>query len=330
MASTGGTHPAASGHKDHPMKTISGTQAARTAPNAAPTRWERARYRHRHAIEAWIILLPILLYYILFAAIPVVANVAISFTRWNGINGAPVWVGLQNYARYLQPPYPLILLNTAFFAVTILLVQTVVAFFIALLLNERLVARGLYRALWYIPTLTAAAVMAQLVTVFIAPYGGVINNIMQSLGQPPVIFTTSGNWMRAVIIIFSIWRGVGGPVILFLAALQGINPEIQEAAMVDGAGGWQRIRRIILPLMRPMLVFVLVTGVIGAFQIFEAVQLISKGGPFNQTNVMLNQIYNDAFVNNNFGVATAGATIMGIILLAASYTVLRSMREEEA
>jgi ABC-type sugar transport system permease subunit len=209
-------------------------------------------------------------------------------------------------------------------------VQTVVAFFIALLLNERLVARGLYRALWYIPTLTAAAVMAQLVTVFIAPYGGVINNIMQSLGQPPVIFTTSGNWMRAVIIIFSIWRGVGGPVILFLAALQGINPEIQEAAMVDGAGGWQRIRRIILPLMRPMLVFVLVTGVIGAFQIFEAVQLISKGGPFNQTNVMLNQIYNDAFVNNNFGVATAGATIMGIILLAASYTVLRSMREEEA
>jgi ABC-type sugar transport system permease subunit len=294
-----------------------------------PSRWAQFRYRHRHAFEAWIILTPILIYYSVFAIIPIIANVAISFTQWNGINAVPVWVGLDNYVRYLKPPYPLILFNTAFFAVTILLIQTVVAFFIALLLNEKLAGRGVYRALWYIPTLTSAAIMAQLVTVFIAPYGGVINNILQSIGRPPEIFTISGVAMRTVIIVFSIWRGVGAPVVLFLAALQGINPEIQEAAMMDGAGGWARIRSIILPLLRPMLVFVLVTGIIGAFQIFEAVQLISKGGPFNQTNVMLNQIYNDAFVNSNFGVATAGATIMGLILLASSYTVLRSMREEE-
>ena len=311
------------------MKTRSAPSVTSPIKLATPNRWARTRYRHRHAIEAWIILIPILIYYIIFAVIPVIANVAISFTRWNGINAAPVWVGLQNYARYLQPPYPLILLNTAFFAVTILLVQTVLAFFIALLLNEKLFGRGAYRALWYIPTLTSAAIMAQLVTVFIAPYGGVVNNILQSLGRPPVIFTISGSWMRTVIIVFSIWRGVGGPVVLFLAALQSINPEVQEAAMVDGAGGWARIRTITLPLLRPMLVFVLVTGIIGAFQIFEAVQLISKGGPFNQTNVMLTQIYNDAFVNANFGVATAGATIMGLILLVSSYTVLRSMREEE-
>ena len=312
------------------MKSLSSTPAARPAQIAEPGRWARVRYRHRHAIEAWIILTPILIYYIIFAFVPVVANVAISFTRWNGIQGSPTWAGLENYRRYLQDPYPLILLNTAFFAIIILLVQTVLAFFIALLLNEKLVGRGAYRALWYIPTLTSAAIMAQLVTVFIAPYGGVFNNILQTLGRPPVIFTISGSWMRAVIIIFSIWRGVGGPVVLFLAALQGINPEVQEAAMVDGAGGWARIRSIILPLLRPMIVFVLVTGVIGAFQIFEAVQLISKGGPFNQTNVMLNQIYNDAFINANFGVATAGATIMGLILLVLSYIVLRSMREDES
>ncbi|MBA3943069.1 MAG: sugar ABC transporter permease [Herpetosiphonaceae bacterium] len=311
------------------MKTVSAPPVVRPTSLPAPIRWAQMRYRHRHAFEAWIILTPILLYYLIFAIIPVIANVAISFTRWNGISAAPVWIGLSNYARYLKPPYPLIVLNTTFFAVTILLVQTLIAFFIALLLNEKLAGRGAYRALWYIPTLTSAAIMAQLVNVFTAPYGGVINNILQSMGRPLVIFTISGFWMRSVIIVFSIWRGVGGPVVLFLAALQGINPEIQEAAMVDGAGGWARIRSITLPLLRPMMVFVLVTGVIGAFQIFEAVQLISKGGPFNQTNVMLNQIYNDAFVNSNFGVATAGATIMGLILLAASYVVLRSMREEQ-
>ena len=311
------------------MKTRSVPPITPSAQFSTPTRWARTRYRHRHAIEAWTILTPILIYYTIFAVIPVLANIAISFTRWNGINVAPVWAGLENYTRYLKPPYPLIMFNTALFAVVVLLIQTVVAFFIALLLNEKLAGRGAYRALWYIPTLTSAAIMAQLVTVFIAPYGGVINNILQSLDRPPVVFTISGAWMRTVIIVFSIWRGVGGPVVLFLAALQSINPEVQEAAMVDGAAGWARIRSITLPLLRPMMVFVLVTGIIGAFQIFEPVQLISKGGPFNQTNVMLTQIYNDAFVNSNFGVATAGATIMGLILLASSYTVLRSMREEE-
>ncbi|MEO7912972.1 MAG: sugar ABC transporter permease [Roseiflexaceae bacterium] len=312
------------------MKTSSAHSATRPVSQTQLSRWDTLRYRHRHTFEAWLILVPILIYYLIFAIIPVIANVAISFTTWNGIKGAPVWAGLSNYARYLQAPYPLILFNTAFFAITILLVQTVLAFFIALMLNEKLAARGAYRALWYIPTLTSAAIMAQMATVFVAPYGGVLNNIRQSLGQAPIIFTNDTAWMRGTIILFSIWRGLGGPVVLFLAALQGLNPEIQEAAMVDGASGWARLRSITLPLLRPMVIFVLVTSLIGAFQIFEPVQLITKGGPFNTTNVMLNQIYNDAFVNANFGVASAGATLMGVILLAASYTVLRSMREEDA
>jgi ABC-type sugar transport system permease subunit len=272
-----------------------------------------------------LILTPILVYYSIFFLFPVVANLYVSFTRWNGIQGSPQWVGLRNYRQYLTGSYPLIVFNTLLFAVVILVAQTVLAFLIAVLLNQRVVGRGVYRALFYIPTLTAAAVTAQVAFVFISPFDGVLNEILKLLGRPIVIWTISATWMRVFIMVYSIWRGVGGPVVLFLAALQGIHREIYEAAMVDGAKGWDLLRYITVPLLRPMIIFVLVTGMIGGFQIFESVMLMSKGGPANKTNVMLLQIYNDAFVNTNMGLASAGSVIMAILLLWFSLTNMRIM-----
>lgn len=293
-------------------------------------RFMRWRFRHRQAVEGWLILTPILLYYSLFFLFPVLSNLYVSFTRWNGIQGAPQWVGLANYRMYLTQAYPLIVFNTFLFAITILLAQTTLAFFIAVLLNQQVAGRGLYRALWYIPTLTSAAVTAQVAFAFISPFDGVLNNILKALEQPIVIWTTNAFWMRAFVIVYSIWRGVGNPVVLFLAALQGIHREIYEAAMVDGARGGDLLRYITIPLLRPMILFVLVTGMIGGFQIFEAVLLMSKGGPANRTNVMLLQIYNDAFVNTNMGLATAGAVIMAALLLWFSLTNMRLMSRGQA
>jgi ABC-type sugar transport system permease subunit len=291
----------------------------------APGRAPRKGLQRRQTLEAWLILTPILIYYSVFFLFPVVSNFYVSFTRWNGIQGAPQWVGLRNYRQYLTGAYPLIIFNTLLFAVVILVVQTALAFLIAVLLNQQVVGRGVYRAFFYIPTLTAAAVTAQVAFVFISPFDGVLNTILKMLGRPIVIWTISAFWMRTFIIVYSIWRGVGGPVVLFLAALQGIHREIYEAAMVDGATGRDLLRYITVPLLRPMIIFVLVTGMIGSFQIFESVLLISKGGPANKTNVMLLQIYNDAFVNTNMGLASAGSMIMAIILLWFSLTNMRIM-----
>lgn len=265
----------------------------------------------------------------IFAIVPVVANIAVSFTQWSGIKGAPVWVGLDNYLRYLRPPYDLIVLNTAFFAVAILVISTVLAFFVAVLLDQKIRGVGLYRSLWYLPTVTAASVMAQLTVVFIAPFGGVLNNIIVALGGSPVIWTIDPFWMPVIIVVYSVWRTLGKAMVLFLAGLQSIDPHLYDAAAVDGAGRWARIRYVTLPLLKPITLFIVVTGIIDGFQIFEAVQLISKGGPFGQTNVMLLQIYQDAYVNHEFGLASAGASIMTLILLGASLTMFRMMRSEE-
>lgn len=293
-------------------------------------RWTRWRHRHRHALEGWLILAPILLYYSIFFLFPVAADLYVSFTSWSGVYDSPKWVGLANYRIYLNPPYPLILFNTFLFAVIILVVQTILAFLIALLLNEKVFGRGVYRALFYIPTLTSAAITAQVFFAFISPFDGIFNAVLKAMGQPIVVWTISTFWMRFFIVLYSIWRGLGGPVVLFLAALQGIHREIYEAAMVDGARQWDLLRYITLPLLRPMVIFVLVTGMIGSFQIFESVMLISAGGPSNTTNVMLLQIYKDAFANSRLGLAAAGSVIAAIVLLGFSITNMRLMSRGQA
>ncbi len=289
-------------------------------------RFYRWRYRNRHAFEGWIILTPILVYFSVFFFFPVISNFVLSFMRWSGLSGAPVWVGLTNYRRYLtDPTYVQVITNTVLFAVLILVIQTVLALFIALLLNTKVRARGLFRSAWYIPTLTSAAIMAQVTAVFIAPSGGVINSVLLNMNLPPIIFYVQVDWMRAIIIGYSVWRGVGGPMLLYLAALQGIHQELYEAAQVDGATGRQQLRFITLPLLVPMTIFVLITGVIGTAQIFEAVMFLSKGGPGNQTNVLMLQIYQDAFSNQSLGMASAGAVVLGLILLVFSVFNIRIM-----
>jgi ABC-type sugar transport system permease subunit len=292
-------------------------------------RWQRFRYRNHDALLAWTVLIPVLIYYTLFAAVPVILNVIVSFSDWNGISKI-AWVGFENYLQYFKDPlYVQIFLNTALFTIFSLLIGIPLGLIIAVLLNQKVRAMGLYRALWYIPVVTSAAIMAQFVALFISPYGGVMNIILKSIGMNEVIWTINAPAMRVVIIVFSVWKGVGGTMVLYLAALQGIPQELYEAAMVDGADALRRFWHLTIPLVRHMTLFVVVTGVIGGFQIFEPILLISKGGPFNLTNVVINQIYNDAFKNMDFGLATTSSTILALFLLGASVFMLRTMRQGE-
>jgi ABC-type sugar transport system permease subunit len=292
-------------------------------------RWSVYKQRHRDAVLAWSILLPVLIYYFVFAVLPVIANILVSFTHWNGITAAE-WVGFENFRRYFTDPlYQQIFVNTAIFAISTLLLQIPIGLVIAILLNQKIMGMSFYRAMWYVPTVTSAAIMAQLVALFISPYGGVVNTILAAMGFPAIVWTINATALRGVIIAFSIWRGVGGTMVLYLAALQAIPRELYEAAMVDGAGALARFWYLTIPMVRHMTAFVVVTGIIGAFQIFEPILLISKGGPFNLTNSIINQIYNDAFKNADFGLATASSTILAIFLLGASIISLRTMRQGE-
>ncbi len=301
-----------------------------TAPSLSLwTRWRRYVHRHRETTLAWSILGPILLYYFFFSILPVIANLVISFTDWNGFFQFN-FVGLKNYLRFFQDKYyRQVFFNTTFFAVFSMVAGLPLGVIIALLLNQQIKAKGVYRTLWYIPTVTSAAIISQIVIVFMAPFGGVFNLMVKSLGFNPIIWQTNVVALRTIIIGYTIWKGVGSTIVLYLAALQAIPRELYEAAMVDGAGSIQRFWYVTIPMLTNMTTFVFVTGIIGGFQIFEPIQLISRGGPFNSTNVVLNQIYNDAFKNLDFGIATASATILALFLLGASIISMRAMRQGE-
>ena len=313
------------------------SQAARLVSKAKPRgRGRRYSLRRRHAIEAWLILTPVLLYYGLMAVVPVIANVGVSFTRWNGIT-APEWVGLANYVQLFKKPlYWQLYLNTALFTIATMVIGIPLGLLAAILLNQKVRGMGIYRSLWYVPAVTSAAIMSQVMRLFISPYSGAFNMILRALDRPEVIWNINPKAMRAVIIAFSVWRGSGGiwlgipgVMILYLAALQGIPRELYEAAEVDGANAVTRFWYITVPMLRHMTLFVVVTAIIGGFQMLEPVMLITEGGPFNQTNVIVNQIYNDALRNFNFGMATSSATLLAVLLMGASVVALRIMRQGE-
>lgn len=300
------------------------------------TKRGRKSLQSHNTIEAWVILTPVLLYYGIFAIVPIFANIGVSFLQWNGIT-APDWVGTDNYVRlFTSPFYRQIYLNTAFFTIATMVIGIPLGLLAAILVNQKVGGIGVYRSLWYVPAVTSVAIMSQVMRLFISPHHGAFNMILQVLEQSPIIWTIDPEAMRAVIVGFSLWRGSGsiwlgipGVMVLYLAALQSIPRELYEAAMVDGANALARFRHITLPLLRHMTVFVIVTSIIGGFQMLEPVMLITDGGPFNQTNVIVNQILNDALLNMNFGMATSSATMLAILLMGASVVALRAMRQGE-
>lgn len=280
--------------------------------------------KRRGAITAWLVLVPVLVYHFVFGLLPILGNLYISLTKWDGF-GSPQWVGLANYNVFFTEKYRLIWFNTLLFSLSILAVQTTLAFFIALMLNKKVVGQGVFRTLWYVPGLTSGAITASVMIAFLAPTEGVLTLIAKAIGATPIVWIWHGNWMRFWIVVFSIWRGVGGPMVLFLAALQGIHRELYEAAMIDGASGWRLTRHITFPLMRPMVVFVLITGMIGSFQMFDTIKVLTNGSPDNMTNVVMLQIYNDAWGNGKLGLAAAGAVVLTLVLLVFSLTQMRMM-----
>ena len=183
-------------------------------------RWRIYTHRNRETVLAWTILVPILIYYFFFSILPVVANLALSFTDWNGFTPLK-FIGLKNYLRFFMDNYyRQVFFNTTLFAVLSMVITLPLGILVALLLNQQIKAKGIYRTLWYIPTVTSGAIISQIVIVFIAPFGGVLNLIVKALGFDQVIWQASIEALRSIIIGYTVWRGVGTTIVLYLRTIR--------------------------------------------------------------------------------------------------------------
>lgn len=269
-----------------------------------------------------------LLYFVIFTWLPIVVLAFFSLTEWNVVQWPPDFVGLKNYVQiFTDPYYHNVARVTLTLGLSVLILNMGIGLFIALLLNEKIRGRGVFRTIWYLPVVISGAVMAQTFAIFLYPgQSGVFNSLIALVGLKAVIWTQSTFWMPVWVVLFSVWRGVGGVVIFFLAGLQSIDPILYEAARVDGADRWRSFRHITIPQLAPITLFVFVTQCVGALQMWEAPLVLTFGGPENSTRTMVYSLYSDAFGNLTMGLATAQSVVLLIVLMALSAFNLRLFR----
>jgi multiple sugar transport system permease protein len=302
--------------------------AGRAAEAGAADRWRLWRWRHRHALVATVILAPMFIYFLIFTWVPIVVMAIISLTEWNIIQWPPEFVGVENYVQiFTDPYYHRVIGNTVLFGIIVLILNMAVGFSVAMLLNEGIKGRAIYRTIWYLPVVISGAVLAQTLSVFLYPSKtGVLNSLLGLIGVAPVIWTRSDFWMPFWVIMFSFWRGVGAVVIFYLAGLQSIDPALYEAAKVDGASAWQLLRHITVPQIAPVTLFVFITQLVGSLQIWEAPLVLTFGGPDNSTRTLVYSMYSDAFGNLTMGLAAAESILLLVVLMTLSGINLRLLR----
>ncbi len=281
------------------------------------------RVRHRDALLALALLAAPVGFWLLFCGYPVVYGVVLGFFDYKGINGIPRWIGFGNFVTFFgSAEWVSALGRTVGLGMLCFLCTTLVGMLVALLLNGIKKGQGIFRAIWYIPSVTSAAATSQIFNILLS-YDGVVNNILESFGKEAVYWQYSTEWMIFWIVIYSVWTGIGGSTLLWLAALQSIDPSVIEASKLDGCNRVQSFFKISVPQMMPMIAFMFINGFIGAMNIYESVLFISGGGPLGTTEVLAYKIMRSAFWDNDFGMAGCASFVVMVITLAFSALVYR-------
>jgi len=267
---------------------------------------------------------PWLIGFAIFTAYPICASLYYSFTRYDTLS-APHWVGVQNYVRLMTEDelFWKSLRNTLFMVAFGLPASLAAGLALALLLNMRLRGMALYRTVFYIPSIVPTVASAVLWMWLLNPQIGLINRLLAKAGIQGPGWLTDPVWAKPALILMGLW-GVGGSMIIYLAGLQDVPRELYEAAEIDGAGGAARFRHVTIPMLSPVIFFNLVMGLIGTFQYFTQVYVMTQGGPQDATLFYALHLFNRAFTDLQFGYASAMAWILFAITVAATALVFRT------
>ncbi len=277
---------------------------------------------------AYLFLLPNLVGFLIFTLIPIVCSMGLSFMEWDSANPM-VFVGFENFKRlWTDDTFKISLWNTVYYSVFTVPLTMAAALGLAIILNQKMKGINIFRTIFFFPHVASLVAIAVVWNLLFHPTLGPVNNILKFLGiaNPPG-WTSSVDWAMPVIIIVSIWKSMGYYMILYLSGLQAIPRELYEAAKVDGANSFQRFKSITLPMLTPTTFFVSIMLTIACFKVFDLVSVMTNGGPGRATNVLVFNIYNTAFINYEFGYASAISMILFIIVLAITIVQFRAEKK---
>ncbi len=288
----------------------------------------RSRLHHRWYVP-YLFLLPGLSLYVLWMIYPLGYELYISFFDWKIMPGqTSQFIGLDNYREALHDKYFWMALeNTVRYTAVTVTGQMVIGLAIAVMVHRIFIGKRLFRAIYYLPVITSWVVVSFLFQfLFSSNPGGLVNYVLVSvLGvlDKPVLWMSETKTAWIIIYALGIWKGTGWTMVIFLAALQGVPPELYEVAAIDGAGEWRQFRHVTLPLIRRTTLFILVALIIGGFQVFISVYLITGGGPLHRTEVVLSYMYNRSFDRLRFGYGASLSYILAAIVVFVSFAQLR-------
>ncbi len=247
--------------------------------------------------------------------IPILFSFALAFSEWDSFT-APKFVALDNFAEMLKDDtFWIALKNTFYYTIGVVPLTMMCSLGLAMLLNRKVKGIGIFRTIFFFPYITSLVAVAVVWNMLFHPTMGPVNQFLQNFISTVPGWTSSSQWAMPAIIIVSVWRNMGYYMILYLAGLQGIPRELYEASSMDGAGKWRQFLNVTIPSLRPTTFFVMIMLTINSFKVFDLVQVMTEGGPGRSTNVLVYQIYNEAFVNFRFGYASAISFVLFIIVL---------------
>lgn len=282
--------------------------------------------------QGWLFISPWLIGFVLLTAGPMIYSLYLSFTV-SSLLSPPQWVGLENYRRMFEDPiFYKSLGNTAYYAFLAVPLGMILALGLALLLNAPVRGLGFFRTLFFLPSVTNTVALSILWLWLLNPEFGLINTALQAIGLPGPLWLQDEAWSKPALVLMSLWT-VGGQMIIFLAALQGVPKELTEAASLDGAGAVRRFFAVTLPMISPALLFNLIMGLVGALQVFTqafvmtgGVQPGSEGGPNQSTLFIVLYIYKKAFQEYDMGYASALAWALFVIITGCTWLAWRLSR----
>lgn len=287
------------------------------------------RARRAEALAGYILATPALVVFVIFMFIPIAMTFWYSLHRYSGF-GRMRWLGLDNYKNILQDDtFWKAVVNTVLYTAITVPIGIACGLGAALLLNRVMPGRALFRALFYVPVVISGVASGIIFLRLFDPIIGIVNQLLGTVGLPTVNWQGSGTAALISVVIVTTWQGIGFGMVVYLAGLQGIPGELYEAGLVDGAVRWNRFRYITWPLLRPTTFFLLIYSVIGSFQVFDVVYVLTRGGPGTSTTFLVQYAYDQGFNQRRQGYAAAIGVILYVIVLAFTLVQWRVQRGGE-
>jgi multiple sugar transport system permease protein len=291
--------------------------------------WLR-RAHQRHYFHAYLFIAPVLVAFGLFRVWPALQTLYFSFFNVELVRRRLTFVGLQNFIDLASDEiFVRAIKNTMLYAAIIVPAAAALGLILAVLFNERFPGKELLKGVYFAPMVTSTVAAAVVWWWLYNPQYGLFNVLLRLVGLPPSPWLLSSTWALPSVIIFSIWKTLGYNMVIYIAGLQAIPQEYYEAATIDGAGAVQRFWQVTIPLLAPVTAFILIYNGIFAFQVFDQVFVLTGGGPADSTNVVVLELYKQAFQRYRFGYAAAEATVLFLFILAITVLQYRASRRYE-